>query len=87
MSGKEEYFDAGQTFVLRVGNGNTPNATGSYVWVPITNSHGVGLPGSITIVDTNGVASVDARNTTDLPAFKGTDYMRPEDMQIVNGAR
>ena len=22
------------------------------------------------------------RNTTDLPAFKGTDYQRPEDMQI-----
>ena len=26
--------------------------------------------------------SVDARNTTNLPAFKGTDYQRPEDMQI-----
>ena len=30
----------------------------------------------------NGVTSVDARNTTNLPAFKGTDYQRPEDMQI-----
>jgi secreted PhoX family phosphatase len=31
---------------------------------------------------------VDARNTTDLPAFKGTEYQRPEDMQLqtVNGA-
>ncbi len=28
------------------------------------------------------MTSVDARNTTDLPAFKGTDYQRPEDMQI-----
>ena len=31
MAGKAEYFDAGQTFVLRVGDGNTPNATGNYV--------------------------------------------------------
>jgi secreted PhoX family phosphatase len=27
---------------------------------------------------------VDARNTTDLAAFKGTDYQRPEDMQIIS---
>ena len=82
MSGRAEYFSAGQTFVLRVGNGNTPNATGAYTWVPITNSNGVGLPGTITITDIRGVTSVDARNTTELPAFKGTDYQRPEDLQI-----
>jgi secreted PhoX family phosphatase len=82
MSGRAEYFDAGQTFVLRVGDGNTPNATGAYTWVPITNVNGAALPGGLTITDTNGVTSVDARNTTNLPAFKGTDYMRPEDMQM-----
>jgi len=82
MAGKAEYFEAGQTFVLRVGDGNTPNATGNYVWVPITNANGVGLPGTITITDTNGVRSLDARNTTNLALFKGTDYMRPEDMQV-----
>lgn len=82
MSGRAEYFSAGQTFVLRVGNGNTPNATGSYSWVPITDINGAGLPGTITITDTRGVSSVDARNTTELSAFKGTDYQRPEDMQI-----
>jgi secreted PhoX family phosphatase len=82
MSGKAEYFEAGQTFVLRVGDGNTPNATGAYVWIPITNANGGGLPGTLTITDTRGVTSVDGRNTTNLPAFKGTDYMRPEDMQI-----
>ncbi len=81
-SGRKGYFDAGQTFVLRVGNGNTPNATGSYVWVPITDSSGAALPGAITITDGNGVTSVDGRNTTNLPAFKGTDYQRPEDLQI-----
>ena len=82
MSGRAEYFSAGQTFVLRVGDGSTPNATGNYTWVPITDANGVGLPGTITITDTNGVRSLDARNTTNLPAFKGSDYMRPEDMQI-----
>jgi uncharacterized protein len=81
-AGLADYFSAGQTFVLRVGDGNTPNATGSYTWVPITDASGAALPGAITITDPNGVTSVDARNTTDLPAFKGTDYQRPEDMQL-----
>lgn len=82
MSGRAEYFAAGQTFVLRVGTGNTPNATGAFVWVPITDANGAALPGALTIIDVNGVTSVDARNTTNLPAFKGTDYQRPEDLQI-----
>jgi secreted PhoX family phosphatase len=50
--------------------------------VPITDVNGVGLQGTITITDVRGVTSVDARNTTDQPAFKGTDYQRPEDMQM-----
>ena len=77
-----DYFAAGQTSVLRVGDGNTPNATGHFTWVPFTSPLGAALPGAITITDINGVTSVDARNTTDRPAFKGTDYQRPEDMQI-----
>ncbi len=80
--GFADYFAAGQTFVLRVGDGSTPNATGAYSWVPITDVNGAGLPGTLTITDPNGISSVDARNTTDLPAFKGTDYQRPEDLQI-----
>lgn len=83
MSGRAEYFAAGQTAVLRVGDGTTPNATGAYTWVPITDEMGAALPGALTITDGNGVTSVDARNTTDIPAFKGTDYQRPEDLQIV----
>ena len=81
-NGRADYFAAGQTFVLRVGDGNTPNATGAYTWVPFTDAGGAALPGAITITDIRGVTSVDARNTTDLAAFKGTDYQRPEDMQI-----
>jgi hypothetical protein len=82
MSGHAEYFAAGQTFALRVGDGNTPNATGAYAWIPITDATGAALPGALIITDSNGVVSVDARNTTNLPQFKGTDYQRPEDMQI-----
>jgi len=63
-------------------DGNTPSATGSYIWVAITDENGDPLPGALTITDPNGVTSVDARNTTNLTAFKGTDYQRPEDMQI-----
>jgi secreted PhoX family phosphatase len=81
-SGQADFFEAGRTFVLRVGDGNTPNATGNYIWVPITDANGDALPGALTITDTNGVTSVDARNTTNLVAFKGTDYQRPEDLQI-----
>ena len=65
-----------------MGDGNTANATGAYVWVPFTDASGAALPGALTITDVRGVTSVDARNTTNLPAFKGTDYQRPEDLQI-----
>jgi hypothetical protein len=64
--------------VLRVGDGNTPNATGDYVWVPFTAMSGAALPGALTITDINGVTSVDARNTTNLPQFKGTDGLRTD---------
>lgn len=82
LKGKASYFAAGTTYVLRVGDGNVANAVGSYSWVPFTDANGKALPGALTITDTNGVTSVDARNTTNLPAFKGTDYQRPEDLQI-----
>jgi secreted PhoX family phosphatase len=61
MSGRAEYFAAGQTFVLRVGDGSTPNATGAFTWVPITDATGAGLPGTLTVTDTNGVTSVDGQ--------------------------
>lgn len=82
MAGRADYFAAGTTYVLRVGDGNTPNATGAYEWVAITDENGAALPGALTIVDVNGVSSVDGRNTVNLPAFKGTDYQRPEDLQV-----
>lgn len=82
MNGKADYFAAGQTAVLRVGDGFTPNATGAYAWIPFTDENGAALPGALTITDPNGITSVDARNSTDVAAYKGTDYQRPEDIQI-----
>lgn len=76
------FFDAGQTSVLRVGTGAVDNATGASTWVPFTDANGVGLAGSITIIDPNGVSAVDGRATTNLAAFLGTNYQRPEDLQI-----
>jgi uncharacterized protein len=76
------YFDAGQTFVLRVGDGTTPNATGGYTWVAITDEVGAPLPESVVVTDSNGVTSVDGRASADVAALKGTDYQRPEDLQI-----
>jgi secreted PhoX family phosphatase len=82
LAGTADYFAAGTTSVLRVGDGTNANATGAFTWVPITNATGAALSGAITITDPNGVQSVDGRNTTELAAFKGTDYQRPEDMQV-----
>jgi secreted PhoX family phosphatase len=82
LAGRADYFAGGTTSVLRVGNGLTPNAVGAYTWVPFTNASGAALPGALTITDPRGITSVDARNTTNLPAFKGTDYQRPEDAVI-----
>lgn len=75
------YFDAGTTSVLRVGDGNTANATGAFSWVPFTDANGAALAGAVTIVDPNGISSVDGRASANVAAYKGTDYQRPEDLQ------
>jgi secreted PhoX family phosphatase len=76
------YFSAGQTSVLRVGDGFTPNATGAYQWVAITDAQGEALPDSVVITDPNFITSIDGRASADVAALKGTDYQRPEDLQV-----
>ena len=76
------FFANGTNSVLRVGDGFTPNATGAFQWVPFTDNTGLALPGAVTIVDPNGIQSVDGRATTNVAAYKGTDYQRPEDLEI-----
>ncbi len=78
----DEFFGAGQTFVLRVGDGTVTEATGAAKWIPITNVNGAALPGAIVVTDPNGLTAIDGRATVNLPAFRGTDYDRPEDIEI-----
>jgi secreted PhoX family phosphatase len=80
------FFQAGTNSVLRVGTGATANAVGSFSWVAFTDSASLALPGAITITDSNGVTSVDGRASTDVAAYKGTDYQRPEDLEIRTNA-
>jgi hypothetical protein len=79
-----KFFAGGTNSVLRVGDGSIPSATGSTSWVDFTNAAGVGLSGSVTVAypAPSNITSVDGRATTDLAAFKGTDYNRPEDLEI-----
>jgi len=76
------YFAAGVNYVLRVGDGNTANATGAYNWVAFTDNTGAALSGGVNYTDPNGVTSADGRFTTNLATYKGTDYQRPEDLEI-----
>ncbi len=85
-NGKADYFAAGQTFVLRVGDGNTPNATGAYTWVPITDAERRRPARALTITDADGVTSVDARNTTDLRAVQGHRLPAPRGHADPDGA-
>jgi uncharacterized protein len=78
----DEFFGAGQTFVLRVGDGAVTEATGAAKWIPITNANGAALPGAIVVTDPNGLTAIDGRATVNLPAFRGTDFDRPEDIEI-----
>jgi uncharacterized protein len=75
----DAYFAAGKTQVLRVGRGDMFGATGAAVWVDITDANGAPLPGVITLP---GTTQIDGRATANLAAYKGTDFNRPEDLEI-----
>jgi len=78
----DDFFAAGQTFVLRVGDGTVEEATGAATWVPLTDMNGVPLPGAVVVTDPNGLTAIDGRATPNLPAFLGTNFDRPEDLEI-----
>lgn len=73
------FFNAGQTFVLKVGAGNNLEATGGATWVPITDANGTALFAGTT-VSANGVTTVDGRAAAD--AAGATTLNRPEDLEI-----
>lgn len=78
----DDFFAAGQTFVLRVGDGSVKEATGAATWVPLTDNNGVALPGAVVVTDPNGLTAINGRATPKLPAFLGTAFDRPEDVEI-----
>lgn len=78
----DDFFAAGQTFVLRVGDGTVKEATGTARWIPITDVNGAPLAGAVIVTDPNGLTAIDGRATPKLPAFLGTGFDRPEDMEI-----
>ena len=78
----DDFFAAGQTFVLRVGDGTVEEATGAATWIPLTDANGTALPGAVVVIDPNGLKAIDGRATPNLPAFLGTNFDRPEDLEI-----
>lgn len=80
--GTPSFFEKGQTFVLRVGDGTEERATGAADWVALTDADGQPLPGAVTGIDPNGLPFIDGRATPKLDDFRGTAYNRPEDMEI-----
>lgn len=77
-----DFFGAGQTSVLRVGDGTVKEATGGYTWIALTDASGVALPGTIIKTDPNGLSILDGRATPNQAAFLGTNFDRPEDLEI-----
>lgn len=81
----DDYFSAGQTFVLKVGAGgqfegnNGPAITGASSWVAITQSNGAAIEGVSTVV---ADGTVDGRATADHASILGTGFNRPEDLEI-----
>lgn len=74
----DEFFAAGQVFVLRVGDGTEKEATGRAKWIPLTTADGTPLPGTVLVH--NG--EIDGRATPKLEAFLGTAFDRPEDVEV-----
>lgn len=84
-----DYFGAGQTYVLRVGNGFNDTytnvneeAAGAYSWVALTNATGTPLANAVVKTDANGMTILDGRATPNVIGLHGTNFDRPEDMEI-----
>ena len=78
----DAFFAAGQSFVLRVGDGTVTEATGAASWIPLTDARGVPLPGVVVITDAKGLTAIDGAATPLVAAFRGTAFGRPEDVEI-----
>ncbi len=77
-----DFFNQGVVSVLRVGDGMTQEATGAYTWVDLTNANGTAKSGTIVKTDANGMTILDGRATPNTIDFLGTNFDRPEDLEI-----
>lgn len=81
----DDYFEAGQTFALRVGAGgqfegnNGPAITGQGTWIPITNVNGGPIAGVSTVLPD---LTIDGRVSADDNDVLATGYNRPEDIEL-----
>lgn len=75
----DDFFASGQTFVAKVNGGSNANAVGGIVWEAITNTTGGALAGASTVLSDGTIDGRVSANTVG-----GTDYQRPEDMEIKN---
>lgn len=81
----DDFFAAGQTFALKVGNGgqfegtNSAPITGISTWEAVTDANGGALAGISTVL---GDGTIDGRVTAD--TVTATGYNRPEDLEIQN---
>lgn len=81
----DDFFVAGQTFVLRVGAGgqfegnNGPTITGAATWVAITNTVGGAIAGVSTVL---ADGTIDGRVSADDDDVRATGYNRPEDIVL-----
>jgi len=92
-SNGDQFFNAGQTFVLKVGAGgqfegnNGPAITGAASWVAITTAAGTPTVDTFSAFKNLGGGSfaMDGRAAADLVG--GTGYNRPEDLELqdING--
>ena len=87
----DEYFSAGQTFALKVGNGGQFEGTsgsaitGGATWVAITEANGGAIAGVSTVL---ADGTIDGRATADQASILATGYNRPEDLEnktLANG--
>lgn len=86
----DQYFDRGQTFVLKVGAGaqfegnNGPAITGGATWEAITTATGTANAATFSAMVNlgGGNFALDGRQAADLVA--GTNFNRPEDIDIQN---
>lgn len=82
----DDYFAAGQSFVLKVGAGgqfegnNGPAITGASSWVAITQADGSPIAG-LSVMAADGT-TIDGRATADVASVLGSGYNRPEDLEL-----